>query len=97
MKSKRKKFWSGDNRFRLILTLEMAVMLPAAALIYFNYHYIHSIKRNGKVEALIHSEFQYVLAVSEKKINQKIYSMTEEVRGFSPLQTPTRIRRKKGS
>src|SRR6266508_1541471 len=84
MKSKRKKFWSGDNRFRLMLTLELAVMLPAAALIYFNFHYIDSIKRNGKVETLIHSEFQYVLAVSEKKINQKIYSMTEEVRDLFP-------------
>src|SRR5262249_18531066 len=84
MKSKRKKFWSGNNRFRLMLTLELAVMLPAAALIYFNFHYIDSIKRNGKVETLIHSEFQYVLAVSEKKINQKIYSMTEEVRDLFP-------------
>jgi len=84
MKSKRKKFWSGDNRFRLMLTLELAVLLPAAALIYFNFHYVDSIKRNGKVETLIHSEFQYVLAASEKKINQKIYSMTEEVRDHFP-------------
>ncbi len=37
MKSKRKKFWSGDNRFRIMLTLELAVMLPAAALIYVNF------------------------------------------------------------
>jgi signal transduction histidine kinase len=84
MKSKRKKFWSGDNRFRLMLTLELAVLLPAAALIYFNFHYVDSIKRNGKVETLIHSEFQYVLGASEKKINQKIYSMTEEVRDLFP-------------
>jgi hypothetical protein len=33
MKSKRKKFWSGSNRFRLMLTVELAVMLQAAALI----------------------------------------------------------------
>src|SRR5262245_35431903 len=84
MKSKRKKFWSGNNRFRLMLTLELAVMLPAAALIYFNFHYIDLIKRNGRVETLIHSDFQYVLAVSEKKINQKIYSMTEEARNIFP-------------
>ena len=84
MKSKRKKFWRGNNRFRLMLTLELAVMLPAAALIYFNFHYLDSIKRNKRVETLIHSEFQYVLAVSEKKINQKIYSMTEELRDLFP-------------
>ena len=97
MESKRKKLWRGNNRFRLMLTLELAVMLPAAALIYLNFHYIDSIKRNRKVETLIHSEFQYVLGVSEKKINQKIYSMTEEVRDLSPLQTEATIRRKKGS
>src|SRR5215510_12813643 len=84
MKSKRKKFWRGNNRFRLMLTLELAVMLPAAALIYFNFHYLDSIKRNKRVETLIHSGFQYVLAVSEKKINQKIYSMTEELRDLFP-------------
>jgi hypothetical protein len=84
MMSKIKKFWRGDNRFRLMLTLELAVLLPAAALIYLNYHYIDSITRNKKVETLIHSEFQYVLAVSEKKINQKIYSMTEEARNLFP-------------
>src|SRR5262245_11212463 len=84
MKSKRKKFWSGDNRFRLMLTLELAVLLPALALIYFNFYHVESIKRNKKVEALIHRDFQYVLAVSEKKINQKIYSMTEEVKDLFP-------------
>src|SRR5215510_11822840 len=87
MKSERKKLWGGANRFRLMLTLELAVMLPAAGLIYLNFHYIDSIKRNRKVETLIHSEFQYVLGVSEKKINQKIYSMTEEVRGLFPSPT----------
>src|SRR5215510_15348696 len=89
MKSERKKLWSGANRFRLMLTLELAVMLPAAALIYLNFHYIDSIKRNKKVETLIHSEFQYVLGVSEKKINQKIYSMTEEVKGLFPSSADT--------
>jgi signal transduction histidine kinase len=83
MQSKRRKFWS-NNRFRLMLTLELAVMLPAAALIYYNFHHLESIKRNRKMETLIHSEFHYVLAVSEKKINQKVYSMTEEVRDLFP-------------
>ncbi|HKE60319.1 MAG TPA: HAMP domain-containing sensor histidine kinase [Pyrinomonadaceae bacterium] len=80
MKSKRRKFWR-DNRFRLLLTLELAVMLPAAALIYVNFSHLHSIMRGKKVEALIHRDFQYVLGVSEKRINQEIYAKTEEVRG----------------
>jgi len=33
MDSKTKRFWSRNKRFRLMLTLELAVMLPAAALI----------------------------------------------------------------
>jgi signal transduction histidine kinase len=73
-----------DNRFRLMLTLGLAVLLPAAALIYVNFHHLESIKRDKKVEALIHRDFQYVLAVSEKKINQKAYSMTEELRDLFP-------------
>jgi len=84
MRSKRNKFWSHDNRFRLMLTLGLAVLLPAAALIYVNFEHLESIKRDKKVEALIHRDFQYVLAVSEKRLNQKAYTMTEEVRGLFP-------------
>ncbi|MDQ6651898.1 MAG: hypothetical protein M3Y84_04050, partial [Acidobacteriota bacterium] len=84
MRSKRNRFWSHDNRYRLMLTLGLAVLLPAAALIYVNILHLRSIKRDKKVEALIHRDFQYVLAVSEKKLNQKAYSMTEEVRDRFP-------------
>jgi hypothetical protein len=97
MNPTRKKFWSGNNRFRLILTLELAVMLPAAALIYYNFHHLDSIKRDKKVEALIHRDLEYALSASEKKINQKIYSMMEEVRELFPLPTAERIRKKKVS
>jgi signal transduction histidine kinase len=67
-----------------MLTLGLAVLLPAAALIYVNFHHLESIKRNKQVEGLIHRDFQYALAVSEKKINQKAYTMTEEVRDLFP-------------
>jgi signal transduction histidine kinase len=67
-----------------MLTLGLAVLLPAAALIYINFEHLESIKRDKKVEALIHRDFQYVLAVSEKKINQKAYAMAEEVREVFP-------------
>lgn len=84
MRSKGNRFWNGDNRFRLMLTLGLAVLLPAAALIYVNIRHLESIKRDKKVEALIHRDFQYVLAVSEKKLNQKAYAMTESVRDLFP-------------
>jgi signal transduction histidine kinase len=84
MRSKGYRFWSHDNRFRLMLTLGLAVLLPAAALIYVNYHHLKSIERDKKVEAIIHRDFQYVLAASEKRLNQKAYNMTEEVRNHFP-------------
>ena len=84
MKSKRKRFWSGNNRIRLMLTLGLAVVLPAAALIYVNFRHLESIQRDKKVEALIHRDFEQMLAISEKKINQKAYTMTEEVRRLFP-------------
>src|SRR5258705_4115625 len=80
MKSKRHKLWSHDNRFRLMLTLGLAVLLPAAALIYVNFNHVKSIQRDEKVEAIIHRDFQYVLAASEKRLNQKAYNMVEDVR-----------------
>jgi signal transduction histidine kinase len=90
VKSKRKRFWSGDNRFRLMLTLELAVMLPAAALIYVNFHHLKAIKRDKVLEAAIHRDFHQMLAISEKKINEKAYTMTEEARGlFPPPDTDT--------
>ncbi len=84
MRSKKNRWWSHDNRFRLMLTLGLAVLLPAAALIVVNFRYLESIKRDKKVEALIHRDFQYALAVSEKKLNQKAYTMAEEVRNLFP-------------
>jgi signal transduction histidine kinase len=84
MRSKRYRFWSHDNRFRLMLTLGLAVLLPAAALIYVNYHHLKSIQRDKKVEAIIHRDFQYVLAASEKRLNQKASTMTEEVKSLFP-------------
>ena len=75
-----RKFWSGHNRIRLMLTLELAVMLPAAALIYINFYHLKSIQRDKVLEAAIHGDFYQMLAISEKQINQKAYKLTEEAR-----------------
>jgi signal transduction histidine kinase len=79
-----KRFWSGNKRLRLMLTLELAVMLPAAALIYVNFDHLKSIEREKVLEAAIHRDFHQLLAIAEKKINQKAYTMTEEVRNLFP-------------
>jgi hypothetical protein len=89
MKSKSKRFLSHDNRFRLMLTLGLSILLPAAALIFVNFYHLQSIQRDKKVEAIIHRDFQYALAVSEKKLNQRAYAMTEEVRSLFPSPDDT--------
>jgi signal transduction histidine kinase len=79
-----RRFWRGHNRARLMLTLELAVMLPAAALIYINFHHLKSIERDKVLETAIHGDFHQMLAISEKQINQKVYKMTEEARALFP-------------
>ena len=79
-----KKLWSGNNRLRLMLTLELAVMLPAAALIYINLSHLKTIERDKVLEGAIHGDFHQMLAISEKQINQKAYKMTEEARALFP-------------
>jgi signal transduction histidine kinase len=78
------RLWTANKRIRLLLTLELAVMLPAAALIYVNFHQLKSIERDKVLEAAIHRDFLQMLAISEKQINQKAYTMTEEVRELFP-------------
>ena len=79
-----RKLWTGSNRLRLMLTLELAVMLPAAALIYLNFDQLKSMKRDKVLEAAIHRDFQQMLAIAEKQINQKAYTLTEGIRDQFP-------------
>jgi len=81
MKSKRES----SARFRLVLTLGLAVVLPALTLIYVNFQHVKSIQRDKKVEALIHRDFQYLLSISAKKMVAKAYSVTEQARASFPV------------
>ena len=82
MKSKHES----NTRFRLVLTLGLAVVLPALTLIFVNFQHVKSIQRDKKVEALFHRDFQYVLAISAKKIAGKAYAMTERARESFPSE-----------
>ncbi|MFN2408121.1 MAG: sensor histidine kinase [Pyrinomonadaceae bacterium] len=84
MKSKRVRLLSGYTRSRLFLTLGLAVVLPALTLIYVNFHHVKSIQRDKKVEGLIHRDFQYILAVTEKKLREKTYALIEQGRDQFP-------------
>jgi signal transduction histidine kinase len=80
----KRKFLGGFNRYRLMLTLGLAVLLPAAALIYVNFSQLRSFERDKVVEAAIHRNFQEMLFSTEKKITKKAYSMIDDVREMFP-------------
>lgn len=82
MKSKRE----GNTRFRLVLTLGLAVVLPALTLIYVNFKHVKSIQRDKKVEALIHRDFQYLVSSSADKISLKAFELTEQTRDAYPTE-----------
>jgi signal transduction histidine kinase len=84
MNLKKRKLLRGFNRFRLMLTLGLAVLLPAAGLIYVNFSQLRAFERDKVLEAAIHRDFQEMLAITEKKINKKAYTMTEDVRDLFP-------------
>ena len=84
MKLKKRSFLGGFNRFRLILTLGLLVVLPAAGLIYVNYRQLRDFERDKVLEAAIHRDFQEMLAITEKRINKKAYIMADEVRESFP-------------
>jgi signal transduction histidine kinase len=83
MKSRRES----NTRFRLVLTLGLAVVLPALTLIVVNFQHVKSIQRDKKVEALIHRDFQYLLSISAKKMAGKAYALTEQARNGFPADT----------
>lgn len=89
MKSKRERLLSGNTRSRLLITLSLAVVLPALTLIYVNFQHVKSIQRDKKVEALIHRDFQYILSMSEKKINQKTYTLVDQAKECFPHDNDT--------
>lgn len=84
MNIKKRKLLGGFDRFRVMLTLGLAVLLPAAGLIYLNYSQLRSFERDKVLEASIHRDFHEMLAITEKQINKKAYSLLEEVRDQFP-------------
>jgi len=95
MKSNRRAFLGGNTRFRLVLTLGLAVVLPALALIYVSFQHVKSIKRDKKVEALIHRDFQYLLYAGIKKMNGQAYTMTEGARDQFPSESDSEEERRR--
>ena len=79
---KLKRRW--NERTRLILTLELAVVLPAAALVILSALHLKQVQREHGFEAAIQREFGQILAISEKQINHRAYELADDVRNEFP-------------
>ena len=84
MKLRKQNLLGGFNRYRLVMTLGLAVLLPAAALIYVNFSQLRSFQRDKVLEALIRRDFQEALALYEKKMNKAMYKKVDEARELFP-------------
>ncbi len=73
-----------NEKTRLLLTLELAVVLPAAALVVLSAWHVLHIQRDRAVEAAIQRDFSQVLAISEKQINHKANELIDDVRTELP-------------
>jgi signal transduction histidine kinase len=80
MKPKRR--W--NERTRMILILELAVVLPAAALVILSALHLKTVQSDHGVEAAIQRDFSQFLGISEKHINRKAYDLLDDVRADFP-------------
>ncbi len=79
---KAKRLW--NERTRLILIMELAIVLPAAVLVILSATHLKHIQRDRGVEALFQREFGEALAISEKRLNHKAYELMDDVRKDFP-------------
>jgi len=73
-----------NERTRLMLTLQLAVALPAAVLVILSLLHVNRIQRDKGVQAAFERDFSHTLKISEKQINQKAYDLADEVRNDIP-------------
>ena len=78
-----------DDRKRLILTFELAIVLPAAALVIAGVLHLRTIQRDRNIEAAFQRDFTQTLAISEKHINQKAREEITDLR--SQLPAPDKL------
>ena len=78
------KKWRLTERTRTLLTLELAIVLPAAALMAFSIWNLKQIQRDQAIEAAIQRDFSYVLKIAEKKSWEKATELVAPVRKEFP-------------
>src|ERR1700733_3204935 len=78
------KKWRLTDRTRTLLTLELAIVLPAAALMGFSIWNLKHLQRSEAVEAAIQRDFSHVLKFAEKKTWHKAVGLIMPVRDAFP-------------
>jgi signal transduction histidine kinase len=78
------KKWRLTERTRTLLTLELAIVLPAAALMGFSIWNLKHIQRDQAIEAAIQRDFNYVLKIAEKKSWLRANELLDPVRKEFP-------------
>jgi signal transduction histidine kinase len=79
------KKWRLTDRTRTLLTLELAIVLPAAALMSFSIWNLKHIQRGHAIEAAMQRDFAEVLRIAQKKSWEKAYDMTLPIRKEFPV------------
>ena len=77
-----KRRW--NERTRLMWTLELAVVLPAAALVVLGVVHLKTVQRDRGIQAAFQRDFNQVLLISEKEMNHKAYALIDDVRDGFP-------------
>jgi signal transduction histidine kinase len=78
------KKWRLTERTRTLLTLELAIVLPAAALMAFSIWNLKHIQRDKAIEAAIARDYSYVLKIAEKKSYERANEYLAPVRKEYP-------------
>jgi signal transduction histidine kinase len=77
-----------SDRTRMLLTLELAIILPAASLMGFSVWNLHKIQRDKQIEAAIQRDFTIALGIAEKKTWMKATDLLTPVREKFPCGEP---------
>lgn len=78
------KKWRLTDRTRTLLTLELAIVLPAAALMGFSIWNLKHIQRDKAIEAAFQRDFSSVLTIAEKKSWERANDLVTPVRKEFP-------------
>jgi len=67
-----------------MLTLELAVVLPAAVLVILSATHLNNIQRDKGIQAAFQRDFNQVLLISEKQLNKRAYELLDDVKDQFP-------------